>query len=320
MPEILNLVFIIDPLESLKPSKDSTLELMRAAAARGHRLNVIEPGGLGADGNHVFAWATSVRHDTDLSLPIRLTAVPEKHPLSVFHAVLMRKDPPCDAEYFFATQLLQLAETQGVKVFNRPRTLRDDNEKLATLRFPHLTPPTLVARHAAAFRAFLDQHHDIILKPLDGMGGKGIFRLRENDPNLSVILETLSQDGTRTLMAQRFLAEVSEGDKRILMVDGEPLPYALARIPAPGETRGNLAAGGHGRAQPLSANDVAIARELGPYLRASGVLLAGLDVIGRFLTEINITSPTCLREIRDQTGLDGAAKVIEALESACRQI
>lgn len=319
MPDELNLAWIIDPLESLNPAKDSSLELMRAAAARGHRLFVIEPDGLRAEQGQVWTCASPVFYHSENQLPQRPQAAISL-PMVYFHGILMRKDPPCDAEYLHATQLLELAETQGVKVFNRPRALRDYNEKLVTLRFPHLTPPTLVTRQATDFHAFLEQHQDIILKPLDGMGGQGIFRIQKGDPNLNAILEMLSEQGARTLMAQRYLPEIRDGDKRILMVEGQALPFALARIPSPGETRGNLAAGGTGRAQPLSATDQSIAEAVGPFLRESGILLAGLDVIGQSLTEINITSPTCLREIRDQTGLDGAMRVIEALERACWQI
>lgn len=320
MTPSLNLAWVIDPLKDLKPSKDSSLELMRVAAARGHRLFVIEPHDLGTQGEAPFAYAMPIGYTSDSTLPTHLLEQPVERPLHDFQAIVMRKDPPFDAEYLYATHLLELAENQGVKVYNRPHALRDHNEKLATLRFPQLIPPTLVARRPESFRAFLHTHQDIILKPLDGMGGKGVFRVRVGDPNISVILETLSREGRQTFMAQRYLPEIKEGDKRILMIAGEPLPYALARLPAPGETRGNLAAGGRGIAQPLSPSDHHIAQTVGPFLRQSGILLAGLDVIGTSLTEINVTSPTCLREIRDQTGLDGAALVMDALERACRQI
>ncbi len=319
MSDALNFAWIIDPLESLNLTKDSSLELMRAAAVRGHHLFVIEPDGLQATQDQVWAECKRIHYRSENQLPEYCQA-PIYHPLSHFHAVLMRKDPPFDAEYLYATHLLELAELQGVRVINRPRALRDFNEKLVTLRFPHLTPPTLVARQVSAFREFLDIHQDIILKPLDGMGGRGIFRIQKSDSNFNVIWEMLSAEGTRTLMAQRYLPEIINGDKRILMVDGQPLPYVLARIPSPGENRGNLAAGGTGRVQPLSSDDQIIAEAVGPFLRQSGILLAGLDVIGQSLTEINVTSPTCLREIRDQTGIDGARQVIEVLEKACRHI
>ena len=230
----------------------------------------------------------------------------------------MRKDPPFDMEYVNTTYLLELAEAAGARVFNRPRAIRDHNEKLAIGKYPEFTAPTMVTRQAAMIRAFLAEHHDIILKPLDGMGGTSIFRVRENDPNVSVILETMTQDGRRSAMAQRYLPAISAGDKRILLIAGVPAPYALARIPRAGESRGNLAAGGRGVAQPLSAADRRIAEALGPTLWAQGLLVVGLDVIGENLTEINVTSPTCMVEIAEQTGFDVPGMFIEALEAACR--
>ncbi|NDU85103.1 MAG: glutathione synthase [Ferrovum sp.] len=315
----MELAFIIDPLDSLKPAKDSTLELMRVASQRNHRLFVLEVTDLFLKQGQVWASVTPLPYLGDSITPWAHCGTPEQRPLTEFTATVMRKDPPFDMEYVFVTYLLELAESHGARIFNRPGALRDHNEKLATARFPHLAPPTVVARQQHIFREFLASEKDIILKPLDGMGGREIFRITEHDPNLSVILETLTHQETRTIMAQRYLPAILEGDKRILMVNGEAMPYCLARLPAAGETRGNLAAGGTGRAQPLSAQDQVIAAQVGPFLRQEGVLLAGLDVIGTHLTEINITSPTCLREIRDQTGFDIAAKVVDALESACSQ-
>jgi glutathione synthase len=237
-------------------------------------------------------------------------------PLQDFDAVLMRKDPPFDMEYIYSTYLLELAEQQGARVYNRPGAIRDFNEKLAIARFAEFTPPTIVTRKESLVRAFLAEHGDIILKPLDGMGGASVFRLHAQDPNIGVIIETLTHFGRRTIMAQRFIPEIDQGDKRILLIAGTPVPYALARIPKPGETRGNLAAGGTGVAQLLSARDRAIAESLGPRLWALGLMLVGLDVIGDYLTEVNVTSPTCMQEIRDQTGFDSAALMIDAIERA----
>jgi glutathione synthase len=228
----------------------------------------------------------------------------------------MRKDPPFDSEYFYATHLLQQAEREGARVFNKPAALRDHPEKLAILEFPQFIGPTLVTRDAAAVRAFHAEQRDIILKPLDGMGGMGIFRVGPDGLNLGSIVETLNRDGATTLMVQKYLSEIVQGDKRILVIGGEPVPFSLARIPQGSEIRGNLAAGGKGVAQPLSARDREIAQALGPILAARGLLLVGLDVIGDSLTEINVTSPTCFQEIADQTGFDVAKMFIDALERA----
>jgi glutathione synthase len=239
-------------------------------------------------------------------------------PLNGVDAVLMRKDPPFDSEYFYATHLLGQAAREGARVFNRPDALRDHPEKLAILEFPQWIAPTLVTRREADIRAFHAEHGDVILKPLDGMGGMGIFRVGPDGLNLGAIVETLNQGGTRTVMVQRYLPEIAQGDKRVLLIGGRPVPFALARIPQGGEVRGNLAVGGKGVAQPLSPTDQAIAAALGPVLAARGLLLVGLDVIGDRLTEINVTSPTCFREIMDQTGFDVAAMFVDALEEALR--
>jgi glutathione synthase len=236
--------------------------------------------------------------------------------LKEFDAVLMRKDPPFDSEFFYATHLLEQAEREGARVFNKPAALRDHPEKLAIMEFARYTSPTLVTRSAAEVRAFHAEHQDIILKPLDGMGGMGIFRVKADGLNLGSIVETLNKDGTETIMVQRFVPEIVKGDKRILVIGGKPVPFSLARIPQGSEVRGNLAAGGKGVAQPLSARDLEIAEAIGPVLAARGLLLVGLDAIGDCLTEVNVTSPTCFQEITDQTGFDVPAMFVDALEAA----
>ncbi len=312
----MRIAFIADPLESFKIYKDSTFAMMEEASRRGHALYALQA-------DDLYVAAGQVRAQVS---PITLTGqadawfvrgAPSDCALSEFDAVLMRKDPPFDAQYLYATHLLSLAESQGARVFNRGQALRDYNEKLAILKFPEWTAPTLVSQQPAILRAFVAEQGDTILKPLDSMGGDGIFRVSPHDPNLSVILETMTERGQRTIMAQRYLPEIADGDKRVLLIDGEPVPYCLARIPQPGETRGNLAAGGRGEARPLTARDRAIAEALGPRLKAEGLLLVGLDVIGERLTEVNVTSPTCFREIMDQTGCNVAGLLLDALERQC---
>ncbi|MGZ5256185.1 MAG: glutathione synthase, partial [Burkholderiales bacterium] len=239
---------------------------------------------------------------------------PTENPLTAFDVVLMRKDPPFDMEYVYSTYLLELAESQGARVVNRPRAVRDHNEKMAIARFPEFTAPTLVTRRADLIRDFVAEHRDVILKPLHGMGGASIFRVREDDPNLNVIIETLGGCGAQTVMAQKYIPQIKDGDKRVLLIAGEPVPYALARIPKPGETRGNLAAGGTGVARPLTARDRQIAEALAPILNREGLLLVGLDVIGDYLTEVNVTSPTCFQEIMQQTDCNVAGIMVDALE------
>ncbi|MEJ5897656.1 glutathione synthase [Aquabacterium sp. G14] len=315
----MKLLFVADPLHTFKTYKDSTFAMMREAASRGHELWACEPQQVvWQRGSLVQAQArritlTGDAHDWFDEQEQALVA------LSSMDAVLMRKDPPFDAEYLYATHLLTQAEREGARVFNKPQALREHPEKLAILEFPLHIAPTLVTRSIEAVRAFHTEHRDIILKPLDGMGGMGIFRVKDDGLNLGSIAETLTKDGTQTIMVQAFLPAISEGDKRVLVIDGEPVPYALARIPQGGEVRGNLAAGGKGVAQPLSESDWAIARELGPILAARGLLLVGLDIIGDRLTEINVTSPTCFQEITDQTGWDVAQRFIDALESAVQR-
>jgi len=309
----VKLLFVADPLTSFKVYKDSTYAMMAEADRRGHGLWACEPRDLlwrdgGVEG-HVAA--------------IRLTpggpawfeaATAEWQTLDSFDAILMRKDPPFDQEYLYATYLLELAERAGAKVYNRPQALRDFNEKLAIARYSQFTVPTLVSSRKAEIRTFLHEQGDIVVKPLNAMGGAAVFRLRPGDANIGVTLEVLTAHETTTIMAQRYIPEIVDGDKRILLIDGEPAPYCLARIPAPGETRGNLAAGGSGVARPLTERDREIAASLGPELRQQGLLLVGLDVIGDWLTEVNVTSPTCFREITDQTGFNVAGMFVDALE------
>ena len=308
----MKLLFVVDPLVTLKAYKDSSVAMMRAARARGHTVFATEIADLVVSEGRPFAACMSleVRSDDDWYT----AATPVVIALSDFDAVLMRTDPPVNTDYLLATQILDVAATQGVRVLNRPSALRDFNEKLAILNFPQFIAPTLVSAKRDDIATFLHTHADIIVKPLTEMGGSGIFRLTTHDPNRNAILETLTQHGLRPIMAQRYLPEIAQGDKRILIIDGEVLPWALARIPQPGETRGNLAAGGTGRAQALSARDRDIADTIAPWAKANGIFLAGLDVIGDCLTEINVTSPTGFQEITSQTGLDVAEQFIVAIE------
>ncbi|NBW50104.1 MAG: glutathione synthase [Betaproteobacteria bacterium] len=316
----MHILFVADPLESFKIYKDTTFSMMREAQKRGHRISACEPKDImWRRGGVVTAY---VRDITLTGAPdVWFTSdqsKPDERPqaLKDFDCVVMRKDPPFDSEFFYATHLLEQAEREGAKVFNKPRALRDHPEKLAILEFPQFIGPTLVTRDADDVRRFHAEHRDIILKPLDGMGGMGIFRVKEDGLNLGGIIETLNKDGTQTLMVQKFLPAISEGDKRVLVIGGKPVPFCLARIPQGGEVRGNLAAGGKGVAQPITDSDRAIAEALGPVLAARGLLLVGLDIIGDSLTEINVTSPTCFQEITDQTGFDVPAMFLDALEAA----
>ncbi len=308
----MKFLFILDPLAKLKAYKDTSVAMMRAAQARGHQVHACEQAGLYARGRvHAHASRLSLAdNDEDW-----YRAHPrEDAPLAAFDAVLMRKDPPFDMEYLTSVWLLSQAEREGARVYNNPAAVRDHNEKLGILEFPQFIAPTLATRDPAAVHAFIDEQRDVILKRLDGMGGESIFRVRADDPNRNVIVETMTQHGLRSTMAQRYLPAIAEGDKRVLLIDGKPVPQVLARIAKPGESRANLAAGGRGVAQPLSAHDRAIAEAIGPVLAARGLLLVGLDVIGEHLTEINVTSPTCFREIQDQTGFDVAGMFLDSLE------
>jgi len=314
----MRLLVIADPLASFKPYKDSTFAMMLEAARRGHALYFCEQHALASRGGRIRAQAASLsitdpsgERDPWWSLgPI------QDEPLAQFDAVLMRKDPPFDMEYVASTWLLEQAQREGARIYNDPRAVRNHNEKLAILEFPQFTAPTIVTRSAQDLRDFVSEHREAVFKLLDGMGGMSVFRARADDPNLSVIIETMNRFGDRTVMAQRFIPAITEGDKRVLLIGGEVVPYCLARIPQAGEFRGNLAAGGRGVARPLAARDREIAQALAPVLAERGLLLVGLDVIGDNLTEINVTSPTCFREITAQTGFDVAAMFIDALERA----
>jgi glutathione synthase len=308
----LSLLFIVDPLAKLKAYKDSSVAMMREAAGRGHAIFACTVDEM-AFGGVVRATVHRLRLTRQADRWYEDIGA-EVAPLSAFDAVLMRKDPPFDIEFLNATLLLSRAQAEGARVFNDPRALRDHNEKLAIMEFPQFVVPTLVTRDIGLIKEFHLEHVDVVVKPLDGMGGAGVFRLTATDTNLNSILETVTAQGTRTVMAQRYIPEIVDGDKRILLIAGEPVPHCLARIPAPGESRGNLAAGGTGRAQPLTDNDRRIAAALGPVLAARGLLLVGLDVIGDNLTEVNVTSPTCFVEITEQTGFNVAGMFIDALE------
>lgn len=311
----MKLAFIVDPLDEFKLEKDTTYAIMREAAARGHALYAMQQEDLAWHKQTVTGNAARLHLTGDMLHWYRLDA-PGETPLEQFDAVLMRKDPPFDMEYVYSTYLLEIAERRGARVFNSPQAIRDYNEKMAIARFAEFTAPTLVTRRTGLLHGFLQEHGDIILKPLDGMGGASVFRVRLADPNINVIIETLTGDGRRTIMAQRYIPEISAGDKRVLVIGGEPVPYCLARIPKAGETRGNLAAGGSGVARELTPRDRAIAASLGPQLAAAGLLLVGLDVIGDYLTEVNVTSPTCFQEITQQTGFNVSAMLLNKLEKS----
>jgi len=313
----MRIAFVADPLSSFKIYKDSTYAMMVEAAKRGHDLYFMLQEGLMWKGGRVIGETSRLTPTGDKDPWYRI-ASPKETPLDEFDVVLMRKDPPFDTEYVASTWLLELAQEDGAKVFNEPRAIRDHSEKLAIAKYPQFSPPTLVTRLAGQLQEFIDTHRDVVLKPLDGMGGESVFRVASGDPNRNVIVETLVRDGAKSVMAQRYIPEIREGDKRILLIAGKAVPHCLARIPKPGETRGNLAAGGTGVAKPLSRRDLEIANALGPELARQGLLLVGLDVIGDWLTEINVTSPTCFREITDQTGFDVAGMFLDAVEAAVR--
>lgn len=312
----MKLAFIIDPLDSIKTHKDTSYALICEAIARNHQVWVLYQHDIALI-NHVvtgFSRALSLTNPSSADgLWYKISDI-SATPLHEFDIVLMRKDPPFDMEYIYSTYLLELAEAQGAWVINSPRSIRDYNEKFAITQFPQFITPTLVTSQAHLIREFLVIHQDIILKPLDGMGGANVFRIHLADYNISVILEMLTHYGTRTIMVQRFIPEIAQGDKRILLIAGKAVPFALARIPKLGETRGNLAAGGTGTTQPLSTRDKDIADSLGPELVKNGLMLVGLDVIGDYLTEINVTSPTGMQEITQQTGFNVAAMMLDAIE------
>ena len=315
----MTLLFIADPLASFAIYKDTTFSMMREAQRRGHRIAACQPQDVMWErGGPVMARVQDITLTGHAEEWFTVTGE-RTLALADFDAVLMRKDPPFDSEYFYATHLLEQAERDGARVFNKPRALRDHPEKLAIMEFPQFIGSTLVTRRAADIRRFHEEHRDVILKPLDGMGGMGIFRVGSDGMNLGSIIETLNQGGAQSVMVQKFLPEIVEGDKRILIIGGKPVPFSLARIPQGNEVRGNLAAGGKGVAQPLSARDLELGQALGPLLQERGLLLAGVDVIGSCITEINVTSPTCFQEIQQQTGCDVPALFIDALEDALRK-
>jgi len=303
---------VMDPIADINFKKDTSLALLNAARQAGFELYYMEQDDLYIDAGKPMARMASLVVEMDPGNWFELGEF-VKRPLADLDIVLMRKDPPFDSEFIYSTYILELAEQQGVLIANKPQSLRDCNEKVFATHFPDLMSPTLVTRKAELLKEFHQSHGDVIFKPLDGMGGSSIFRLKQDDPNVSVIIETLTDHGQQQIMAQKFIPQITEGDKRILMIDGEPVPFCLARIPASGETRGNLAAGGRGETRPLSEDDKRIAAIVGPELKKRGLYFVGLDVIGSSLTEINVTSPTCVREISRDSGIDVARMLIDCL-------
>lgn len=311
---MIKLGIVMDPISEINIKKDSSFAMLMAAQERGYQLFYMEMADLAMVNGVAMANMRPLTVVNDASKWFELGEAQDT-PMSELDVILMRKDPPFDTEFIYATYMLERAEEQGVLIVNKPQSLRDANEKLFTAWFSQFTPETIVTRDAKRIRAFHQAKGDIILKPLDGMGGTSIFRVKQDDPNLGVIIETLTSYGQQYAMAQAFIPEITKGDKRILVVDGEPVPYALARIPMKGETRGNLAAGGSGVAQPLSDSDWAIARAIGPELKKRGLIFVGLDVIGDKLTEINVTSPTCIREIQAAFDVDITGMLMDAIEA-----
>ena len=311
----MKIAFLADPLSTFKTYKDSTYAMMVEAGKRGHTVYAFEQKDMAVEQGVVTAKVAEITLTGDSKDWYR-AAEPKETNLGEFDAIIQRKDPPFDMEYVYGTYLLELAEKQGAQVFNKPSAIRDHNEKLSIAQFSQFTSPTLVTSDEQRIRAFQKQHGDIILKPLDGMGGTGIFRVTADGMNLGSVIETLTHNGAQTIMVQRYIPDIVKGDKRILVIAGKPVPFALARIPQNGEVRGNLAAGGVGVAQPLTERDFEIANTLGPLLAARGLLLVGLDVIGDYLTEVNVTSPTCFQEITQQAGFPVAATFIDAVEAA----
>ena len=309
----MKIAFLADPLSTFKIYKDSTFAMMREAAKRGHAVYAFEQRDMVLEEGVVTAEVTRL-HLTGEQDPWYRADAPEIVELNVFDAIIERKDPPFDMEYVYGTYLLELAERQGARVFNRAGAIRDHNEKLTIGQFSQFTSPTLVSSNPSRLRAFHEKHGDVIFKPLDGMGGAGIFRVKDDGMNLGSVIESLTDNGKHTIMAQKYIPAITQGDKRVLVINGKPVPFTLARIPQGNEVRGNLAAGGKGVAMPITERERAIAEAIGPELAARGLLLVGLDVIGDFLTEVNVTSPTCFQEITDQTGFDVAAMFIDAVE------
>jgi len=308
----IKLGIVMDPIESIKPYKDSSLAMLLAAQKRGWELHYFLQENLLIDNGVAqgYGQRLSVSDSEDNWFTLSESTL---IPLGDLDVILMRKDPPFDSQFLYSTFILESAEKLGTLIVNKPQSLRDCNEKVFATDFPQCCPPVLITANAARIKSFYKEHSDIILKPLDGMGGASIFRVKPNDPNLSVIIETLTQHQSQSLMAQRYIPEITQGDKRILLIDGSPVPFALARIPAAGETRGNLAAGGRGVAQPLTARDYWICEQVAPTLREKGLLFVGIDVIGDYLTEINVTSPTCIRELDEQCDLNIAGQLMDCI-------
>ena len=309
----IKLGIVMDPIQSITIQKDTSFAMLLEAQRRGYELWYMEMGDLSLRDGESYGHMAKLTVKEDANQWYTLETA-ERQPLSNLDVILMRKDPPFDTEFIYATYLLERAEEKGTLIVNKPQSLRDANEKLYTAWFSEFTPTTLVTRSAAEIRAFHQEHSDIILKPLDGMGGASIFRVKQDDPNLGVIIETLTEHGNRYCMVQAYIAAITDGDKRVLVVDGEVVPYCLARIPQGGETRGNLAVGGRGEARPLSDSDRRIAEALGPTLKAKGLIFVGLDIIGDKLTEINVTSPTCVREIEAAFPVNIAGMLMDAIE------
>ena len=310
----LDIAVVMDPIAAIGIAKDSTFAMLLEAQRRGHRLHYVRPGGLGLREGRAIAVCAPLTVTADQAGWFDLGEF-EETSLGGMDAVLMRTDPPVDEDYLHDTQILSLAQREGALIVNDPQGLRDLNEKLGAFLFPECCPPTLVSRDMKALRAFVAEHRDCVLKPLDGMGGRSIFRVRADEDNTNVILETLTANGRSLALVQRYLPEIVDGDKRILLVDGEPVPYCLARIPQGGEFRGNLAVGGRGEGRPLSERDRWIAAQVGPELKRRGMLFVGLDVIGDWLTEVNVTSPTCIRELDKQFGLNIAGLLFDAIQA-----
>ena len=305
---------VMDSIDHINIQKDTSFAMLLEAQARNWELHYMQLGDLFLRNGKAYARTRHIQVERNATAWYHVIAE-QTIALEELDCIIMRKDPPVDQEYIYATHLLEQAERQGVYVINKPQSLRDANEKLFTAWFPQCCADTLVTRSAGLIREFLAEHQDIILKPLDGMGGASIFHLRSNDPNISVIIETITDHGQNYVMGQKYLPEIKQGDKRILIINGEAIPYALARIPAQGETRGNLAAGGFAQGQPLSERDVWIAQQVGPVLKAKGLVFVGIDVIGDYLTEINVTSPTCVQELDKQFGINICAKLMDHIET-----
>lgn len=315
----LKIGVVMDPIESIAVYKDTTLAMLVAALKRDFTVFYMLPGDLYLDGHRPLARARQLLHASYDPEDYYRLGPAETAALGELDAILMRKDPPFDNEYIYNTYLLEAAEREGALIVNKPQSLRDCNEKVFATQFPQCTPSLLVTSRDDLLREFLAEHKDVVMKPLDGMGGASIFRVAESDPNIGVIIETLTEHGQQTIMVQRYLPEIRDGDKRILLIDGEPIPYALARVPLAGESRGNLAAGGQGEARPLSDRDRWICEQLGPTLKEKGLLFVGLDVIGDYLTEVNVTSPTCIREIDAAYDTDIAGLLMDTIRDKCQR-